>query len=226
MSEERLKASIDELIALVVHDLRNPVATVSANVSFVKEVGPGDDEDAAEALEDIETALGDLMRGLEQLGWVGRWIGGNTAMDGAPSDAREAVRAAVSRLGGAAAAELPEEAVYVRAGGGALTRLVELLLRNALSHAPASSVRVTLRAEGDAAVVEVHDGGRAVGEDLRDEVFTLDGQQRLKGRADGRYSRVVGLLAARALADSIGATLEANGADGDAVFRIRAPLDR
>lgn len=222
--EEQLRASLGELLALVVHDLRNPVATISANVSFVKEVGPGDDEDAIEALDDIETALGDLMRGLEQLGWVGRWIAGQPAVEGTPGDARSSVESAARKVGADVTLDLPSESVQVNAAGGALSRLTELLLRNALAHAHPSTVRATVRAEGGEAIVEIRDAGRAVGADLRPKVFTLDGQQVLKGRSDGRYSRVVGLLAARAIADGMGATLEATGEDGVATFRVRLPL--
>ena len=213
MSEEKLRAAIGDLLALVVHDLRNPVATISANVSFVKEVGAGDDEDVIEALDDVETALGDLMRGLEQVGWVGRWIAGQNAMEGSAGDLRSAVEAGVRRA---------NEPVEVARAGGAMARVVELLVRNALANAAAETVQVIVR-DGPEGVVEIRDAGRAIGEELREEAFTLEGQQILKGRADGRYSRVVGLLAVRTLTDALGARLEADGQDGDAVFRIHAP---
>ena len=222
MSEEKLRAAIGDLLALVVHDLRNPVATISANVSFVKEVGAGDDEDVIEALVDVETALGDLMRGLEQVGWVGRWIAGQNAMEGSAGDLRSAVEAGVRRANAPVDVRLPNEPVEVARAGGAMARVVELLVRNALANAAAETVQVIVR-DGPEGVVEIRDAGRAIGEELREEAFTLEGQQILKGRADGRYSRVVGLLAVRTLTDALGARLEADGQDGDAVFRIHAP---
>lgn len=214
MSEDK---EIGDLLALVVHDLRNPVATISANVSFVREVGGMEDTDVSEALDDVEIALADLTRGLEQLGWVGRWISGKPAIEGSTGDARISVEQAVRKVGGDVRVELPEVAVPVGGAGAPLARLVELLVRNAQQHARSA---VVVRLTEDA-TIEVQDEGRAVGDDLREQVFTLAGQQEIKSRADGRYSRVVGLLAASAIAEGMGARLEADGEDGAAVFRIR-----
>jgi signal transduction histidine kinase len=219
--ERTSQPAIGDVLALVVHDLRNPVAMLSANLSFVQEVLDVQDPDAAEALEDVEVAVGELTRGLEQLGWVGRWLGGGAALEGAPGDARAAVQAGIARVGARVPADLHDGPLSVAAAGGALERLVELLLRNALKHAPEPTVRVALKDAGEEVHLEIRDGGPAIGRDLRERVFTLRGQRDLKGRADGRYSRVVGLLAARALADALGARLEADEADGEAVFRVR-----
>jgi signal transduction histidine kinase len=48
--EKELKVSIGEMIALVVHDLRNPVATISANLSFIRDVAGVEDPDAIEEI--------------------------------------------------------------------------------------------------------------------------------------------------------------------------------
>ena len=50
-------------------------------------VGPGADEDLREAVEDMETALTDLRRGLDQLGWIARRIGEQTVLPVADGDA-------------------------------------------------------------------------------------------------------------------------------------------
>lgn len=228
MNEDESGESLGRLLALVVHDLRNPVATLSANVSFVREVGACTDPDVTEALDDVELALGELMRGLEQLAWVGRWIASQPAMEGGEGDLRPPVRSGVQKataplVDPLVEIVLPTEPLNVRIGGGPLSRLVELLVRNSLAHAKSAVVRVEAREEGDYAILEVMDDGVAVGVDLRAGAFTMEGQQALKGRADGRYSRAVGLLAGRALADAIGAEIEAGGTDGAAIFRVRLP---
>lgn len=214
-------APIGEMLALVVHDLRNPVATISANLSFIKDVAGLEDQDAIEALEDVDIALSDLTRGLEQLAWVGRWIGGQASTDSGAADARVSVEQGVRRAGGDVELELPDAPLQVTAAGTALSRLTELLVRNALAHG--NAVKVTLSKRGGGGVLEVCDDGAAVGEDLRASLFTLEGQQSAKGRADGRYSRVVGLLAARALADGMGASVRAEGETGAAKFVVTLP---
>lgn len=218
MSESDNDPEMGELLGLVVHDLRNPVATISANVSFIREVATFEDEDVNEALEDVEDALQRLTLGLEQLGWVGRWVSGRPAIGPSPGDAREAIQQVLRRVDFHVASELPDAPVEVEAAGSPLVRLVELLVRNAKRH---GTPRVRLTHEG---VIEIVDDGTAVGEDIRDKLFTLEGQREIKNRADGRYERVIGLLGARTLADAVGARLEVDGTDGAAVFRIKLVL--
>ncbi|MGF1464746.1 MAG: sensor histidine kinase [Sandaracinaceae bacterium] len=220
MSEEQGNQAVGELMALLVHDLRNPVATVSANISFVREVMDERDPDVREAFDDIEIALGDLMRGLEQVGFIARWMEGGGAVEAGQGELGASIQLALTRLNRSVPVHVPPGSVRVLGGGSALARLVELLLANAFAHADPASVEVRGEARGSAVVLEVRDGGSAVAPELREHAFTLAGQNRLKGRADGRYGRVGGLLAARALAEAIGATLEADGVDGQAVFRV------
>jgi len=208
-------ADMAEVIALIVHDLRNPIATISANISYIRMLAQLDDPDGQAALDDVQDALLGLTRGLEQVGWIGGWIGGLAPVGVSPGDAREAVREAVEQVGGGVEVELPNDAVHVQSAGAPLCKLVELFLRNAKRHGRA---RVALSPDG---VIEIRDDGPAVGLDLRERVFSMAGQRELKTRRDGRYERVVGLLAARALADTLGAQVEADGEDGAAVFRIR-----
>lgn len=218
---------VGDLLSLVVHDLRNPVATISANVAYIRDVARMDDSSAYEALDDVEQALGDLARGLEQLSWIGRWMGGRASQRVPDEDVREAVRRGVELAGGAARVELPPSPVGLPAGGDALTKLVELLVRNARSHGAPSSAEVELVTDREGVRLRVLDDGQAVAEELRERIFSPRGQQEAKGRSDGRYSRAVGLLAARAIADSLGATLTAEGVDGAAAFVVRfQPADR
>jgi len=204
-----------EVLALVVHDLRNPIATISANLSFIRQCADLEDEEAHDALDDVQDALSALTHGLEQIGWIGGWFGGSTAIGVSPGDARDAVCDAVEAVGGDVELDLPDDPVRVEAAGPPLGKLVEVFLRSAQQHGHA---RVRLTPD---AAIEILDDGPAVGADLREQVFSMRGQREVKSRRDGRYVRVVGLLAARALAETLGATVEADGEDGAAVFRIR-----
>lgn len=208
-----------DMLALVVHDLRNPLATISANLSFAREVRDFTDTDVIESLDDIELALHELAKGLEHLGWVGRWLGGADALTSTPADMRSLIEKAVELIEGDVTLSVPDEPVQIVLAGAPVTRLVQLLVLESLRHG--SKVNISLSAGG---VIEITDDGVAFGDDLRPSVFTMAGQQKLKSRADGRYAKVVGLLAARALADALGATIEAAGRDGAAtvVIKLRA----
>lgn len=223
MADDPRSEQLAELLGLIVHDLRNPAATLGANLSFFKEVavGPGADEDLREAVEDMETALTDLRRGLDQLGWIARRIGEQTVLPVADGDAVTALETARDKAAGMdVTVRAPERPLRARAGG-TLTSLLDILLANSRVHARGSPVELTARREGGEVVVELRDRGPAIAPELREAAFTLEGQSLLKGKAEGRYSRAGGLFAARVLADAMGSRIEAGGESGAAWFRIR-----
>lgn len=216
-------ALLESLFGLIVHDLRNPAATLGANLSFVREVA--DDPsvpptEVAEALSDAQQALGDLMRGLDQLSWIGRWANETQPAPAGVHDVRVALEGAKRRIKyGAVEFTLPSEELRARAGES-LERLVELLVVNGHQHAPGKLVRVSAGREGGQVYVDVEDEGRILGADFRETAFTLDGQFALKGRAEGRYGRVAGLFAAAVLAQGMEARIEPMERNGRNVFRI------
>jgi K+-sensing histidine kinase KdpD len=216
-------AVLEALVSMIVHDLRNPTATLGANISFVREV-LGDEsvprEEVDDALADAQQALYDLMRGLDQVSWIGRWCNERspTAVSLEPLRTTfEKVRARV-RYGELSIEQPP--AVSVR-GGDALERLIDLLIANGHQHAPRTTVQLSAVREGESVIVEVADKGKPLAPELAQQAFSLEGQTAVKGRSQGRYSRVAGLFTASILAQALGATLEAVERDGNNVFRVR-----
>jgi signal transduction histidine kinase len=218
-------SDIGKLLGLLVHDLRNPTATVGANLTFLKEAIEPPDDDTREAFEDAEIAVDTLMKGLEQVGWIARALAGQPPVQVTDGDVVVALRTAAGKLPSMQIElDLPSEPLRAR-GGGTLSRLVEVLLQNSAAHSR-GPVSLAARREAEAIVVTVQDSGEAIANELRDRAFTVAGQHDIKQRNDGRYSRVAGLFAARLLADAISATLSAGGERGAAWFRVRLePLD-
>lgn len=214
---------LGELLGLIVHDLRNPTAAISANISFVREAVPHDDADVVEAVADLELAVGELMVGLEQVAWIARWLADQAPADSlAPGDVTTHVRTAIERAGGAIPVEVGPGPTRASRCGPALARLIGLLLANGALHAPGTS-RIVVHGGEERVTIEVIDRGRAIAPALRKLAFDPEGQTALKGRGDGRYGRVAGLLCARAIADALGARIEADGEDGNAIFRVTLP---
>jgi K+-sensing histidine kinase KdpD len=117
--------------------------------------------------------------------------------------------------------QVPGRAMNVK-GANALVAIVDILIANAVQYAPAgSAVEISARYGQGGPLVEIRDQGPAVAADLREKIFTAEGQLLAKKRADGRYGRVVALLAAGGLARAAGATLEADEDSGRALFRLR-----
>jgi signal transduction histidine kinase len=212
--------AIGRLLSLIVHDLRNPVATLGANLSFLDEFEVGEGEDAEEAMTDMRIALSDLTTGLEQLAWIARWLAGDAPLTVADGDVVAACKRAAAQSSLPVRVEAPEERILA-VGGGSLVKLLPICFANARIHAPDEPVDVRVR-RGDGTVeVEVVDSGSAVKPELRPALGSLAGQTELKARPGGRYGRAAGWLAAHLVAEVAGARIEADGQDGAAITRIR-----
>jgi K+-sensing histidine kinase KdpD len=211
---------IGHVLGLLVHDLRNPAATISANVDFLQEVGVADD-DSVEALKDMKLGVGELRRGLDMLAWISRWLTGQVPLEAANGD----VGMFLERL------ERGDTAVPVTVdvarddqlhahGAQVAVEVVDLLLQNTLANVVDPRAAIRVYQQGGRVVIEVQDAGEAIAPELRQAAFTLEGQKALKGRLDGRYSRFVGLFAAAVVLDGVGGTIEADGEKGAAIFRV------
>ncbi len=215
--------SADEMgsvLGLLVHDLRNPAATITANVDFLQEVGLVD-TDSIEALADVKLAVGELRRGLDMLAWISRWFTGDIPLEAANGDAGvflERLERADTPV--PVTVEITRDGQLYAQGAQVAVEVVDLLLHNTLANVaePRATVRVFQR--GGHVVIEVEDAGEAIAPELRDLAFSLEGQNALKGRLDGRYSRFVGLFAAAVVLDGVGGTIEADGERGAAIFRV------
>jgi signal transduction histidine kinase len=216
-------AILESLFGLIVHDLRNPAATLGANIGFVREVMDDPSvppQELNEALSDAQQALSDLMRGLDQLAWIGRWVNDKVSPSPATCDLRAVFESTRRRIKyGSVDFTLPAEDMRVR-GGEAIERLIDLLVANSHQHAPYKTVYVRALREDDRTVVEIEDEGRPIGSEVRGSAFSLEGQVSLKGRAEARYGRVAGLFVATILAEAAGARIEPLERAGKNVFRI------
>ncbi len=207
-------------LGLLVHDLRNPAATITANVDFLQEVGL-DDTDSVDALQDVKLAVGELRRGLDMVAWISRWFTGQVALEAANGD----VGVFLERLERAetpvpVTVQLDKSGQLYAQGAQVAVEVVDLLLHNTRANVADPRAVIRVYQDGDRVAIEVQDEGEALAPELREMAFTLHGQRVLKGRIDGRYSRFVGLFAAAVVLDGVGGTIEADGESGAAIFRV------
>lgn len=216
MNEELSSELVSALLGLFAHDLRNPLSALHSNVSFLGSVVAASDTEAHEALEDVAAssdALGHITDNLELFAM---------ALDGAkPREAhefpvREVLREAAQKSRRFAESyrvtlEVDAEsagALRALANRDMLLRSLSNLIRNAIQHAGETG-KVMVRASRDDAdvVISVTDSGVPLSAEMGEQAFTAEGQLSTKNVSGGRYSRGLGLYAARIAAHVAGATV-------------------
>lgn len=235
MSESRqeLVQALPELLALLAHDLKNPLAAVLANLSFLQS-SYGEDEEMRDAIVDARLASEVLQRLVSNLELVGRELGDGEA-------GRRLVEFPVRALADEVCGHEREHAegrhlllVVREPGGGRLTALADRdralralgnLVSNAVQHAPAGS-EITIdcvRVDGACEVV-VADDGPIVPAALREIVVSPAGQGSAKIRSDGRYGRGLALMIAAVAARHAGGAFSVEQRDGRSALVLRLPL--
>jgi signal transduction histidine kinase len=219
----------NDLMALVVHDLKNPLAALLSNIGFVGSCVRGD-RVASEAVHDCQLSLEVLVRLVENLGAIGsletgRGRGGD--VDVAVGEAITSVEARMRRHAAAAGMRVVASCAPGVGRIAVSAKLLELALDNlvatSLAYAPpGSTVRVEARrADDHTVVIAVVDDGEPVPEEARPLLLRRDGQAALKAAGGGRYGRGLGLYLAAIVARAAGGELSAGEVGGSSVFEIR-----
>jgi signal transduction histidine kinase len=227
--------TVGSLLALVAHDLRNPLSALHSNVGFLEATLATKDADALDALSDISASCSSLKHIIDNLELVGlTLLVERPQLDRMPVSLWELAHEGVQRLQAIAQSygvrvELQAErqgAPRVLAHREMFSRALGNLLFNSIQHGGTSEpVLVSLASEDGLGIVRVSDSGPGISEALRTEAFTADGQLTCKGDPQGRYSRGLGLFAASVAATLGGVTVKSvSAAEGRNAFELSAPL--
>jgi signal transduction histidine kinase/ActR/RegA family two-component response regulator len=219
----------DEFLAMLGHELRNPLAAISNAASLLQRVDPAHPA-ARRALEIIDRQAAHQGRLLDDLLDVARVMHGKIALDRSPVDLAECARRALAALSAAGttrthALDASLGVAWVSGDPARLEQVVVNLVGNALKFSPpGGAVRIeTLRAGADA-VLRVADEGIGIDAELLPRVFDLftQGDHTL---ARGTGGLGVGLTLVRRLAELHGGTAEARsaGLGRGATFVVRLP---
>lgn len=213
------------LTADVAHELRTPLQAIQATVEAMQDgVYPADPEHL-QIVRDETIRLSRLADGILELT---RLECGSVPMRFEPLDAAEPVRAAIDAhriLFDAANLCLDEridEGIRVNADRDRLTQAIGNLLSNAARYTPAGgSVTVTLRAEGDRAVIEVADTGIGIAEEDAERVFARFWRaDQARDRASGGLG--IGLAVVREIVERHGGMVGVSRREGGGtIFAIR-----
>jgi PAS domain S-box-containing protein len=229
---ENASRAKDEFLAMLGHELRNPLAPIATALELMSR------RDAGAHLEErriIGRQVQHLSRLIDDLLDVSRITQGKVDLQRQPLDLRTAVRQALEQTqpvfqhrAAPVQVRLPERAVCVH---GDLTRLTQVLcnlLTNAAKFTPADGeVRLALREAGGQAELAVEDCGRGIEPELLPRVFDLfvQGRQSLDRRAGGLG---LGLGIVRMLVRMHGGDVQAEseGPGQGSRFTVRLPTIR
>ena len=200
------------LLAAVGHDLRNPLAAITAAATTLRQTDIVlDPADQDELLETIETHAGRLNDIIGNLLDMSRLQAGALSVHPAPTVLLE-VLAGVVRLGeGRVALDIPEDLPMIRADAGLLERVLANLVANADRHLPAGE-KVRIAAHRDAAhvAVKVIDNGPGVAAERMGEIFAPF--QHFGDRSTTGLG--LGLAIARGFTEAMGGTLSPSRTPG------------
>jgi signal transduction histidine kinase len=214
----------DEFLAMLGHELRNPLAPIVTALKLMQSRGAGAPDREREI---IERQVAHLSRLVDDLLDISRITRGKVQLHRERVDLREVVRSAMEMT--QPALEHRSHAVELDVPGDAtrLTQVVCNLLANAARHTPPDArIAIHLRKTATTAELEVEDAGDGIPDDLLQRIFDVfaQGQQSIDRRAGGLG---LGLAIVKALVERHGGTVSAasEGPAKGSRFTVRLPLD-
>ncbi|NUO51278.1 MAG: hypothetical protein HOV80_20665 [Polyangiaceae bacterium] len=170
----------DEFIAMLGHELRNPLAPIGAGLELLRRK-PDADERAARTKEVMDRQLRHMTRLVDDLLDVSKITQGSVRLALEPTDAVEVARQAVETVGKLVEQRkhtliltLPDAPVTIHADGVRLTQVLVNLLNNAAKYTnPGGHIAFAMVVEDDRVVFSVRDDGIGVAPEMTDRVFQL-----------------------------------------------------
>ncbi|HEY6455605.1 MAG TPA: PAS domain S-box protein [Steroidobacteraceae bacterium] len=222
----------DEFLALLAHELRNPLAPVRYALATMRKPGLTS-EQRARANEVIERQVGQMTHLLDDLLDVSRITRGSIELKKSSTElaliigsAIDAARPAMDAKQHELSVELPAAPVYLDADAVRLTQVFANLLINAAKYTdPKGSIRVQAVRQGNDLAISIRDNGIGIAPEMLPRLFTLFTQARSAlERSEGGLG--VGLALVRGIVTLHGGRVEARsaGPNEGSEFVVHLPL--
>jgi signal transduction histidine kinase len=223
---ERDNRTKDGFLAMLAHELRNPLGVISTAVQAVK-VAHGKGAPAILAHDVIARQVGNITRLVDDLLDIERVVSGKIRLHWNQVDLAEVVRRSVAPFSADARLDrqidVQTEPAWVNGDAVRIEQMLTNILTNAVKYTPPGGrIRVGLRADGADAVLSVEDTGFGISPSLLPFIFDMyvQADQTLE-RARGGLG--IGLALVRRLVEVHGGTVTAasEGEGKGSCFTVR-----
>ncbi len=230
LEREEANRRKDEFLAMLSHELRNPLASVANAAALLKEtVDPENRVWAAGVIERQSRQLAHLINDLLD---VSRVTTGKIRLRKEVCDvailldrACETVRPLVDERSHRLTCNYQRDTFWLKADPVRVEQIVLNLLTNAAKYTPAGGrIDLSVARDGGELVITVQDNGMGIAPDRLPEIFNLFAQgERSMARSEGGLG--IGLTVVRKLAELHGGKIEAqsDGHDHGSTFTVRLP---
>jgi two-component system sensor histidine kinase/response regulator len=222
----------DDLMKMIVHDLKTPLTTVLGALEMVIDGDFGDVNDRQrQVLHDAEEKSEDLLALIEDLLEVARIEDGHISLNLEPIAPAALLTEIVHEWGlrfkqerASARIEVADETPVFQADRGLLKRVFGNLVQNAVSHSPeAVSVVLSARPDGNGVLFTVQDNGPGIPKEYHEVIFRKF--ERVKTPNIPRVrSSGLGLAFCKLVVDAHGGRIWVQSAEGQgSAFHITLP---
>lgn len=236
-AEEEAQTAVkrrDQFLAILSHELRNPLSAVLNAGSLITHQGL-DHDTLRRACQVIDRQSKHMARLLDDLLDVSRVAQSKIQLHiescdlaAAFNEALESVQCLVHERGHRLSIELPRDPVFVEGDPARLRQICENLLGNAVKYTPpGGEISVSVQSERDEAVLRVRDTGYGIPPEMLDSIFELFVQSPTSiGQGEGGMG--VGLTLVRDLVRLHGGRVVAksDGSGCGSEFMVWLPLSR
>ncbi|HEY0061641.1 MAG TPA: ATP-binding protein [Telluria sp.] len=228
---EQQNTAKDEFLAMLGHELRNPLSAVAGAVDILDRGGQMPPEASTRAREVLRRQTGHLRKMVDDLLEVNRALMGKVTLQNEAVDLAETVRRCIDALHASARTagfdvQFDGEAARVWADPARLLQVIDNILDNALKYSPKRGrIQVRVQVDDGSAVLTVRDQGQGIAPALLPQVFDMfvQGAQSL-ARTSGGLG--IGLALVRRMVELHGGSvhIDSAGPNLGTCVTVRLPL--
>lgn len=218
----------DEMTAMMVHDMRNPLIGITGNLEIVQMEGRLVEEDA-ECIEQARRCASDLVHMVNSLVDLNRLENGKMPLELQDANISDIVETAIHSLGARGRlVRITQDIPAYEAShcdSGIMSRVIANLISNAIDFVPVDTghIQVIVRETGDYLKLSVIDNGPGIPKADQPRIFNKF-VQTAQSKRNGRPSAGLGLAFCKMAVDAHGGSIKLHSEEGQGChFEILLP---